>query len=134
MGRIGKKTIDDVVKYLECQPHAMTRQQISRHIGRSLDCAGRILSTLSQQGVIDSKAGTNQKGGYAYLYWPKGLKFVAPPDMVFKEATPRPKLQGGNVSDQVKRVFKEAVQQGIERPWYLRCLFGDGPAHQEVTA
>lgn len=136
MGRIGKKTIEDVVKYLERQPHAMTRQKIAHHIGRSLDCTGRILATLSQQNIIASKAGTNEQGRYTYLYWPMGLKFVPPPDMNFTETLPRPKLRGGKTSqsDQIKRVFKSATQQGFERPWYLRCLFGDGPAHQEVTA
>lgn len=127
MGRIGKMTIEEALRFIEGSPHAVTRPQVQKHIGRNLATSSAVIKRLTEEGRIQMLSGTDSKGHYMVLYWAQGFKLVPPPGVGFKPAADRKKDEMPKHSPfaEMRRRFGEAKQIGVERPWYISCLFGD---------
>lgn len=136
MGRIGKAVIEETMQYLEKMPHAVSRPTVQKRIKRELASTCQIIKTLVQQGRAQMLSGTDDKGRFTVLYWPADRPFLPPPGIGFAPSAERKKdaLPKHSPFAEMRRKFGPAKQEGIARPWYLSCLFGDGPAHVELPA
>lgn len=124
---IGCATIEKARAVFESATTSITKASIMTAIDRGMTATNRILAKLVEDGEIIRTVGTDARGNFMTVFHKAGRQLVPPPGSGFKERT-RVRIGGAGNTDQPHQKTVKAMQANMDRPWYIRCLFGDGPA------
>ncbi len=112
--RFSEATYDNALEFVKCSPHAVTRDELARHIGRSATIANRVVRKMKADGLIVAERVVDARRVVIVTYRAASAMFVPPPGTEIPQTTQRAmKLTRQHESERAERVHRAPARDPL---------------------